>query len=144
MASINDPYDDFTEFEIDSLEWEDDATRTPSNIVVAYSQPSVSVDTAGRFVTHEIIGGSTVRQKIGEEPLQISVSGVCKERTARDLDSLRDAKYGDIKTDRLNGASITVHFASTSTSPLDDGGAVGTIEKELLYTYDLECVEVTV
>lgn len=142
--TISDAYNNFTDFKIDGIEWEDDADEIGSEIFFSYSQPSVSVDSAGRFVTHEIIGGSTVRQKIGEEPLQISIKGVCRENTTREIDALRDAKYGDIQTDRLNGASITVQFPSISTSPLEDGGAVGMNNEDFLYNFTIECVEITV
>ena len=134
------------EFEIDNIEYEDDARGRPSPITFEYAAPAVSVDTSGRFTKHEIIGGSTVRQKVGEDPIEVSISGICKETTARNLDNLRDAKYGVIYSNRLPGGSLTVQFASTSTSPMDDAGAVALSDQdeEFLYSFDLECIEIDI
>ncbi len=145
--SYQDAYDNnHIDFEIDGIEWEDDAVSTPNNISFEYEAPAISVDSAGRFVNHEIIGGSTVRQKIGEEPVEVSIKGVCKESTAKQIDNLRNAKYGTIYGNRLTNQSMRVDFASASTSPLEDSGAVGLTDDdgEFLYTFTLECVEVTV
>lgn len=149
------------EFEISDIKYEDDALEgepnipddaspadiasLPSNITFEYPAPAISVDSAGRFITHEIIGGATVRQKIGEDPVEVSISGVCKEGTARQLDELRNAKYGRIYSKRLEGGSLDVHFASISTSPFDDAGAVDMKDSrgEFLYTYDISAVEVS-
>ena len=135
--------DEFTPFEIDSIEYEDDARGSPpSSISFEYEGVAMSVDTAGRFATHEIIGGSTVRQKIGEEPIEVSISGVCFESTAKDIDRLRDAMHGTIYSGRLPGGSLTVQFASSTTSPMSDSGAVDLTEGKFLYSFTLECVEV--
>jgi len=136
--------DNHTEFEIANIEYEDDATETPDPIELEYTAPSIAVDTAGRFATHKIVGGSTVRQKIGEEPIEVTVDGVIKEPTARQMDNLRDAEFGTIYSERLPGGSLQVHFASTSTSPLEDGGAVAISDDQFLYTFTLSCVEVFV
>lgn len=111
-----------------------------------YTSPAIGVDTSGRFVEHDIIGGSTVRQKIGEDPIEADVSGVCREPNARRLDELRNAKYGTIISNRLPGGSLDVQFASTSTSPLDQGGAVAISdnEGEFLYNFELSVVEIVV
>lgn len=152
MGNFDESYgQDFTEFEIDSIVWEEDAVDEVDSIEPQYSSPAIAVDSAGRFVTHEIIGGKTVRQKIGEDPIEISIDGVCKESTARDLDLLRDAKYGKIRANRLPFEGIRVHFASISTEPFDDAGAVALsnegmadqTESEFLYTYSIECVELS-
>lgn len=152
MASgIGDSYESgHIDFEITNIEYEDDATRATNPINdFSYARPSMSVDTSGRFATHEIIGGSTVRQKIGEEPIEVSISGVCVEERAKDLDGLRDAKFGTIKSKRLVNDSLDCHFASVSTSPLEDGGAVQFFDSDglgeqgdFLYSFQLECVEV--
>ena len=143
--TISTAYEGFTEFKIGDIEYEDDAEEGANPIEFRYAAPSVAVDTSGRFVTHEIIGGSTVRQKVGEEPIEVSVKGVCTEDTAVDIDGLRDAKNGTIYSDRLRGGSLDVQFASASTSPLEDGGAVSLSDDDkFLYTFQLECVEVTI
>lgn len=151
-SGIGNTYEEkHVDFEITNIQYEDDAASTTNPITnFSYGRPSISVDTSGRFAKHEIIGGSTVRQKIGEDPIEVSISGVCTESRARELDGLRDAKYGTIKSKRLNTETLDCHFASVSTSPLEDGGAVSFFGRDegqasqgdFLYTFDLECVEV--
>lgn len=99
--------------------------------------PDVSVDTSGRFVTHDIIGGVTVRQKIGEDPVEIGVRGVCDETTAGKIDKLRNAKSANFISERI---SMTVQVASTSTSPLEQGGAADADSGKLLYTFRMNLV----
>lgn len=117
-----------------------------NNIKFRYEAPAISVDTSARFVTHKIVGGSTVRQKIGEDPIQTDIDGICIEPVARRLDNLRNAKYGTIYSARLPGGSLRVHFGSVSTSPLSDSGAVAISDEdaEFLYNYSISTVEVTV
>lgn len=111
-----------------------------------HSAPAIGIDTGGRFVKHEIVGGPVVRQRVGAEPIEVSITGVCKEPTAKELDRLRTVDYGTIYSNRLPNESLDVHFVSTSTQPLSDGGAVELKDDdaEFLYTYDLECVEVVI
>ena len=147
MPSYKDAYkQNHVDFEISGIEYEEDAQGAqPDPIEFEYPAPSIAVDTAGRFATHKIVGGSTVRQKIGEDPVQVNVGGVCTEATARALDGLRDAEFGTIFSNRLVGGSLTVHFGSVSTSPMEDGGAAAlTGDGEFLYQFDLSCVEVVV
>ena len=137
--------DNHAEFEISSIIYEDDASgETPNSIEFFYNAPNISVDVAGRFEVHEIIGSKTVRQKIGEEPIEVEVEGVCREPTARQLDGLRDAKYATIISNRLSGGTLRVQFASVTTSPLDDGGAVALKDSsgQFLYEFDISAVEV--
>lgn len=147
--SIQDAYEnEHVDFEI-RPEYEDDAEETYDIISFRYAAPAISVDTSGRYATHEIIGGTTVRQKIGEDPVEVEVTGVCLESTARKIDTLRDADYGTILAGRLPGDRMDVQFASTSTSPLEDSGAVD-IEQanagdaEFLHTFTLSCTEVNI
>lgn len=146
---------DFVEEAPDSLketarkiqeETEEEFEEASEQINFRYTAPAISVDTAGRFVTHEIIGGDTVRQKIGEDPLEVDAGGICTQSNARRLDNLRDAKYGTVYSKRLPGGSVTVQFASISTSPMDDGGAVAIDDEsgEFLYSYDISMVEVNI
>lgn len=117
-----------------------------SKIEFRYEAPSVSVDMSARFVTHEIIGGSTVRQKIGEDPLEVSADGVCTESKARRLDELRNAKYATISSNRLPDGNLDVQFASISTQPMEKGGAVALTDDdgEFLYGFSISMVEVKV
>jgi len=119
-------------------------TTSGTSIQFEYDAPAISVDSAGRFTSHEIIGGSTVRQKIGEEPLEITVDGVCKEPIAVQLDTLRDAKSGVLLSNRFSGGSVEVQFASVSTPPLEDSGAVAMKDNEFLYNYTISAIEVSV
>jgi len=146
--AIDDAYsgDAAIEFKIDSIQYEDDADNEPDPIEFEYTKPAVSMDTSGRFVKHEVIGGTTVRQKIGEDPIEVTVTGVCKKSVAQDLAALRDAQYGSIYHDHLPGNALLVQFASASTSPMSDSGAypLDPDVDEFLYSFDLSCVEVTV
>lgn len=146
-----------TPFSIREIEFEDDAIyvtsvftdaeRTNSGYKISfndYPNPTVSIDTSGRFAKHEIIGGSTVRQKIGEDPINLSISGVCKRRTANQIDALRDAKNGKIISDRLPGSNdgLRVQFGSTSTEPMTDGGAADMTDGRYLYSFQINAIEV--
>jgi len=117
-----------------------------TSISFTYTAPAISTDIAGRFATHEIIGGSTVRQKIGEDPIEVTIDGVCRESTAKQMDTLRDAKYGTLISNRLPGGSLQAQFASISSNPLEDSGAVAITDDtgEFLYTYTISAVEVFV
>lgn len=150
--SIERAYDSELDFRITGIVYEEDAPVSgPSRITFGdgstgnsdrYGRPAISIDNKARFVTHEIIGGTTVRQKIGEEPREASISGVCIEETARELDTLRDAKRANIFCDRFPGGSMTVHIASVSTSPLDDGGAANITQGEIIYNWSMKAVEI--
>lgn len=115
---------------------------TPDEILFEYSNPSIDISTGSNFVTHDIIGGATVRQRIGDKPLDISISGICTENTARKLELLRNAKKVTLLSDRFSQSSITCHVGSLSTSPLEDGGAADLKSGNFLYTYSLNCVEI--
>lgn len=106
-----------------------------------HDNPDISIDTAGRFAVHEIIGGDYVRQKIGEDPLNIQVSGVCDEPTAKRIDQLRKAKLGRLISDRI---IARVQFASMSTSPMESGGAVDASSGDYLYSYDISMVSTSI
>lgn len=122
------------------------AEEADKKVTFRYQDPAISVDMSGRFVTHEIIGGSTVRQKIGEEPLEVTADGVCTEETASRLDDLRNAKYATISSNRLPDSTLRVQFASISTNPLEDSGAVALTDDngEFLYSYSISMVEVSI
>lgn len=134
-------WDDFSQFKISEVE-QSDTGIAPANVEFEYKNPAISIDTGGDFVEHNIVGGATVRQRIGDRPLEVDISGVCEEGTANDLDRLRNAEFGTIESSRFPTDSITVHFVSINTSPLKDGGAVKQDSDEFLYTYTLNCVEI--
>lgn len=154
--TLSSTFENRTPFQIRQIEFEDDATYVTSvfrdsersgdtySISFEYPNPTVAIDTAGRFAKHEIIGGSTVRQKIGEDPINVSINGVCKRRTANQIDSLRDAKSGKIFSDRLPGSndSLRVQFGSTSTEPMTDGGSADLKDGRYLYTFQINAIEV--
>jgi hypothetical protein len=141
MSTHRDVFNDFVDFYIDSIV-ESDTGKAPDSIEFEYNNPAIGIDTGANFVVHEIIGGATVRQRISDSPLEVSVSGVVRAPTAKKIAKLRNAKYGTIYSSQFTSDSLTVHFASVSTSPMEDGGAVHIGDDELLYTFDLECVEI--
>lgn len=141
MADYAQAYDDFSGFEIDTIE-ESDTGTAPSSISFEYTNPSITIDSGAEFVVHNIVGGAQVRQRIGDNPLEISIDGVCKESTAADLDQLRNAKFGTIYSSRFPDGAVVVHFVSVGTDPLEDGGAVKQDGEEFLYTYNMQCVEI--
>lgn len=108
-----------------------------------YGNPSVSTDSSGRFATHEIIGGTTVRQKVGEDPMEITINGVCTETVAQRVNQLNKAKLVSINSDVIGGL-IRGQIASTSTDPIDDGGGVNMDGGEFLYEFTINFVEVVV
>jgi hypothetical protein len=118
-----------------------------------FDNPTVAIDGGGRFVKHNIIGGPVVRQKIGEEPLQVSVNGVCDKRTANKIDFLRNVNSATFISSRLpgsasenniaeGGGSLRVQIGSTSTEPITDGGAADLETGEYLYSYSINAIEV--
>lgn len=141
--SVETTFDDTVEFEIRNIVPDEDAKAIPfDSLTFEYTRPAISVDTKARFVTHEIIGGTTVRQKIGDEPIEASISGVCIESTAKRLPTLRQAKRATIIAPQLPGESLTAQIASASTSPMNDGGAGRLEDGEVLYNYSLKIIEV--
>jgi hypothetical protein len=121
--------DDGTSIELDNISFD------------PYNNPTVAVDTSARFATHEIIGGTTVRQKIGEDPREIEISGVCTEETAQEVSLLHKVALCDLYHYKLVEI-ITCQVASTSTDPLEDGGAVDADTGEFLYEFNINLVEV--
>lgn len=141
--SLQDSFTDFVQFEIDNIVAPDDVLDNISydRIEFEYSNPSVGIDTGGNFVKHEIIGGTVVRQKTSDKPMQLSIKGVAKEDTARELELLRRADRVTLLSNRFAEDSVTVHVVSITTDPLEDGGAAQLESGEFLYSFSLECVE---
>lgn len=154
-SPLVDSFKDSVTFAVREIDWEDDAPFSEAQIVLdEYPNPTISIDSAGRFAKHEIIGGSIVRQKIGEEPINLSIDGVCDGRDANKIDALRDARSGKIFSTRLpgstdtegsneNGSSMRVQFGSTSTEPITDGGGADLTTGELLYSFNINAIETT-
>lgn len=142
---MDSPFIQRTHFNIRAIQYEEDyeGDDDDSRIEFEYENPSIAIDSAGRFKKHKIIGGKTVRQKIGEDALNIRIEGICKQDTAKKIDSLRDAKEGKLSSDRFYNSSIKVQFASASTDPMRDGGAAELKSGDLLYRFVLNCVEIT-
>lgn len=113
-------------------------------VFTPYNNPDVSADTSSRFAVHEIIGGKTVRQKIGEDPMEIEIDGVCTEDVAGDVDELRNAKLVTLISDRFNSGGLRCQVASSSTNPLSAGGAADMDGGDMLYSYTINLVEVDV
>jgi len=151
--SLNDTFSNRARFDIRNLNFEDDAPEGVFDYInkisfrdeqrVGINNPTIAIDSGGRFAKHDIIGGTTVRQKIGDEPLEIQITGVCFEETARKIDELRNARNGILHSERFAGDEVRVQFASTSTDPLSDGGAAELETGELLYRYRINAIEVS-
>lgn len=125
---------------LDNIEADDNDVTVPSSIEFApRDNPDISVDTAGRFAKHSIIGGDVVRQKVGEDAINITIDGICDEETARDIDRLRNARAATLISDRI---TIMVQIGSTSTQPTESGGAVDMDTGDYLYNYTLNCIGV--
>jgi hypothetical protein len=139
--TIGNSYDGFIDFEIVDIEGTETGP-TPDEIQFQYTNPAIGIDTGSTFVVHDIIGGATVRQRIGDQPLEISVDGVCTEETAKQIELLRNANSVTLFSDRFNGDSVTVHIASLNTDPLEEGGAGDIKTGEFLYSFSLNCVEI--
>lgn len=146
--SLSEFYESKTEFFIDNITYDSSApdsvaaVENSSQILFEYTNPSISVDSGARFVKHELVGSETVRQKIGQEPLEITVDGACFRDTARQIDGLRYANQGTIRGDRFDGSSIDVQFESSSTDPFEDGSAVSLTETNEIFTFTINCTEV--
>lgn len=138
--SYKDTFPNRVSIVIDNIEPDDDGVNVPTQIEFApRDNPDISVDTAGRFSKHNIIGGDIVRQKIGEEAINVTVKGICDEPTAQDIDRLRNAKEGTLISDRI---TLRCQFGSMSTNPAESGGAIDMDTGDYLYNYTLNLIGV--
>jgi len=103
-----------------------------------YDQPNVSVNSSARFTEHATIDGPIVRQRIGPGLVEISIEGVCTAMEALLLDNLRYEATIEIISSRYSGVC---QVAATSTSPLEDGGAID-LDGQFTHTFGIELVEV--
>ena len=124
--------------ERDTFTIQDITEGSQSVIELKYDQPDISVNTSQRFIEHDVIGGITLRQRVGEEPVEVSVSGVCTTEEARLIDELRFEEIVTITSNRIS--SMRVQIDSTSTQPLAQGGAVD-MDREWTHTFSIEFVE---
>lgn len=129
---------------LDAIKWDETASQTGDSSISfgEYDNPDIEVDGSARFATHEIIGGTTVRQRIGQDPIEISMNGVCNEDTAGQIDLLRSAELVTLISPRLE-YNVRCQVASTSTTPLESGGAADASTGDFLYQYTINLVEIT-
>jgi len=106
------------------------------DIDLKYEQPNISVSTSARFATHEVIGNVTVRQKLGEDPDELSVEGVCTHEEANQIDQLKDEELVEVVSNRWNGQA---QVASTNTRPIAEGGGRDN-DQEWLHRFTVELV----
>lgn len=118
-----------------------DALRFDEIDFEPYGNPAVAVDTSARFAVHEILGGTTLRQKLGEDPREISIQGVCTEDVAQQINQLRRAKLASLNAEAI-GEVIRCQVASTSVDPMEPGGAADMDGGDFLYSYSINLVEV--
>ena len=129
---------------LENITTDDDVVLTFDQIdFEPFGNPTVAVDSSARFAVHEIVGGTTVRQKIGEDPREIDVSGVCTEDVAQQVNQLHKAKLCSLNSETV-GDIVRCQIASSSISPLEDGGAADMDEGDFLYSFDISLVEVEV
>lgn len=108
------------------------------NISFKYSQPNVSVSSKARYVEHEVIGDTVVRQKMGNSPDNISIDGVCTAEEANQIDQLTFEEEVTVVSNRWEGVA---QVASTNTDPFDDGGAIDP-DGEWTHNFSIELVGV--
>jgi len=130
--SFEDPRD--VPVEIDTISGDEDV-----NIQFTYEQPDIIVDSSSRFVEHEILGGTTVRQKVGENPDQVEISGVCLQSEANQIDKLKKTNFVELISHRRNLDSAQV--VDTNTEPFEPGGAIDDKNQEMLYFFTIQLVE---
>jgi len=106
------------------------------DVELKYEQPNISVNTSARFATHEVIGNVTVRQKLGEDPDELSIEGVCTLDEANEIDQLKDEELVEVVSNRWNGQA---QVASTSTRPIAEGGGMDN-DQEWLHRFTIELV----
>jgi hypothetical protein len=154
QSVVQSAFDDQPSFALKALEFEDgfnpkfEETGANGNpelkLNERYNRPRVAIDTAARFVEHEIIGAKKVRQRVGSDPIELSINGVCQRPRANEIDQLHRVETAQLQSERLpqNNSKIPVHIASATTEPLEDGGAADARTGELLYTFTINAVEV--
>lgn len=142
MTGVKNSFENSVDFEINEITGSETGPVPREPIEFEYPNPAISIDTGGNFVSHEIIGGATVRQRIGDQPLEISIDGVVTENTASKLDLLRNATSVTLLSGRFAQDSIRVHVVSISTDPMSSGGAADLKSGQFLYSFSLECVEI--
>lgn len=110
----------------------------PETLQLKYDQPDISVDTSSRFQEHQAIGGPTIRQKTGVDPVEISIDGVCTTIEANAIDGLRHEQTITLVSNRIEQVC---QVGSTSTSPLDSGGAID-MDGEFTHNFSISLVGV--
>lgn len=114
---------------------------TDVTIDFEYEQPDVTVETGTRYTDHEVIGGITVRQKIGEEPMRVDLNGICTRDEARNIDELRNADY--VEFDSYRTGTVMMQVEGTETSPYAEGGAVAVNNgsSDMVYEFAIQLTE---
>lgn len=102
-------------------------------IALKHTQPDVSVSTSARHKDIEVLGDTTIRQKLGTSPDEISISGICTQDEANQIDQLVFEETVTVISSRWDGeAQVT----STNTDPLAEGGAIS--DGEWTHTFTIE------
>lgn len=110
----------------------------PEELELKYDQPNIAVDTSARYQDHDILGDVTVRQKKGEDPVEITVDGVCTVEEANMIDGLR---FEDTITLLSHRIEQVCQVGSTSTQPRDDGGEID-MDGEFTHTFSISLIGV--
>lgn len=104
------------------------------DLALSYRQPDVSVSTSARYTDIEVLGDTTVRQKLGTSPDEISINGICTQEEANQIDNLVHQDQVYVISSRWDGDA---QVDSTNTDPLAEGGAIADGEWTHTFTIDL-------
>lgn len=104
-----------------------------------YSQPNISVSKSIRYAEHKVIGGTTVRQRLGEDLPEITIEGVCTVSEANSIDRMSGMRTVEVVSNRWEGEA---EVASTSTRPITDGGARD-YDRNWLHRFTIELIGAT-
>lgn len=87
------------------------------DIEFTYSQPHVAVDSANRTKKHKLLSEVAVVQKLGTEPLNLEISGMCTTEEAKAVDNLVVNDKVEVRSHRKSCAAVV---QDSSTSPRNE------------------------
>lgn len=90
-------------------------------IELTFPQPNISKDAGTNTVEHDVIGGKTIVQKLGEKATEIEIEGICTIDEADQIDRILKDDVIYLRSYRHEGYAV---LDSTSTTPISNGGAI--------------------
>jgi hypothetical protein len=111
---------------------------------LTFPQPNISKDAGTKTIEHDIIGGKTVLQKIGEEATEIEIEGICTRDESMTIDEMVNDDVIYVRSHRHEGYAV---LDSASTSPISDGGGIigvtnGGKEFNWSHEFTISCKEI--